>query len=842
MTVLGWKAGAWIAWRDLSGSFRGLRLLFICLFLGVATLAAVGSLTASITGELSAQGQAMLGGDVEIAMAQREANSEELAAMRKAGELSETIRMRAMAQTADPDVATDGPQAVLSELKGVDNAYPLYGDVVLESGTLADPLSSEDIVIGQTLSDRLKVAPGEPLRYGEAVFTIRDMIVDEPDRVGEGFTLGPVAITSIEGLRRTGLIQPGSLYESKYRIRLAPGVDPAATADDLQERFPSAGWEFRDRDRASPGAFRFFERMGQFLSLIGLTALIIAGIGVGNGVASYLGRKRPGIATLKILGATSADIARIYAVQIGIVALCAIVAGLATGAIATPLIVTALGDLLPVAPGISFHFIPLLIAAAYGLLIATMFVQPPLARARTEPAAVLFRSLVERRNPIGKGTIFRIALAGGAIVAIALLSASEPVFSAVVMGATGGVLMFLYALGWGVRALAKRIPPPRSPMLRLAVTNLHRPGSQSPAIVIALGLALTLFVTLAGIQTSLTSEIRNTVPERAPDLFILDIPVTEEDRFRQIVDEEAGGTDVNLVPTLRGTIVEYGGQRVTGLEELPEGAWFLRGERGVTYSEILPEGSALTDGEWWPADYDGPPLISLDREAANVMGVGLGDTLAVSILGREIETEIASLREVNWDTMGFNYIMVMSPNTLRDAPHTLASTLALDSGDEAELSRAVLGAFPSVSIIEVRDIIGQVTTLLGQMATAIIAAAMVSVIAGIAVLIGAIAASNQARSYDSVIMRTLGATRRQIMLTQAIEYALLAAVLALVALVLGLLAGWNVIVLIFEFTWSPDWFVVLGTLAAGTVLTLGIGLASAIPLMSVRPASALRQL
>lgn len=842
MSTLGWKASARIAWRDLSGGFRGLRLLFICLFLGVATLAAIGSLTASITGELSERGQTMLGGDVEIAMTQREAEPEELAAMRETGELSETIRMRAMAQIADPDAAVDGPQAVLSELKGVDNAYPLYGELVLESGTQADALSPDDIVIGQTLADRLQIAPGDPLRYGEATFTIRDIIVDEPDRVGEGFTLGPVAITSIEGLRRTGLIQPGSLYESKYRIRLAPGVDPAATVDDLQERFPSAGWEFKDRDRASPGAFRFFERMGQFLSLIGLTALIIAGIGVGNGVASYLGRKRPSIATLKILGATSADIARIYAVQIGIVTLCAIAVGLAVGALATPAIVTALGDLLPVAPGISVHPIPLVIAATYGLLIATMFVLPPLARARTEPAAALFRSLVERHNPIGAGTILRIALAGAAIVAIALLSAREPIFSAIVMGATGGVLLFLYALGWGVRALAKRVPRPRSPMLRLAVTNLHRPGSQSPAIVIALGLALTLFVTLAGIQTSLTSEIRTTVPERAPDLFILDIPVAEEARFRQIVDEEANGTELNLVPTLRGTIVEFGGQRVADLDELPEGAWFLRGERGVTYSAVLPEGSELTAGEWWPADYDGPPLISLDREAASVMNVGIGDTIVVSILGREIETEIASLREVNWDTMGFNYIMVMSPNTLRDAPHTLASTLAIESGDEAQLSRAVLGAFPSVSIIEVREIIDQVTTLLGQMATAIIAAAMVSIIAGIAVLIGAIAASNQARSYDSVIMRTLGATKGQIMLTQAIEYALLAAVLAFVALALGLLAGWSVIVLIFEFAWSPDWAVVLGTLAAGTILTLGIGLASAIPLMSVRPASALRQL
>jgi putative ABC transport system permease protein len=224
------------------------------------------------------------------------------------------------------------------------------------------------------------------------------------------------------------------------------------------------------------------------------------------------------------------------------------------------------------------------------------------------------------------------------------------------------------------------------------------------------------------------------------------------------------------------------------------------------------------------------------------MKIGVGDTLTVSVLGREIEARVASLREIHWETMGFNYIMVFSPSALSDAPHTLTATLTMDPAREGPVSRALLKAFPSASIIPVGEVVGQVRSILDQMATAIVLAASVAILAGIAVLVGAVAASRQARSYDSVILRTLGATRGQILAAQAIEYGLLAAVLAAVSLALGLTAGWFVIVQIFEFGWAPDWTIVLATLFGGALLTLGIGLLGSIPLLSVRPAQALRRI
>jgi putative ABC transport system permease protein len=428
------------------------------------------------------------------------------------------------------------------------------------------------------------------------------------------------------------------------------------------------------------------------------------------------------------------------------------------------------------------------------------------------------------------------------IVALAAGTSKEPLFTLAVLGAVGASILLLALVGVAVARVARRVPRPSRPLVRLAITGLHRPGSQTVGLVIALGLALTLFVSIAAIETSLTAEIENTVPERAPDQFVLDIPSDERAAFEAIVRREAPGAQLNIVPNLRGTITAYGNTRVADLDEPPPGAWFLRGERGVTYSATLPEGSELTTGEWWPANYRGPPIVSLDREAAEILGLQVNDRLTVTVLGREIEARIASLREIHWDTMGFNYILVFPPSVLESAPHNLAATIDLEPSQDANVSRAILHAFPSATIVDVGEIIGEVSSILRQMTAAILLAASAAVLAGIAVLVGALAASRLARSYDSIILKTLGATRFQILAVQALEYGLLALVVTGISLALGLTGAWFVIVRVFEFGWRPDWVVVLTTLAVGAALTLTITLLSSLPLLRLRPATALRAL
>lgn len=822
-----------LALRDLRGGLAGLRLLAVCLFLGVTALAGVGSLSAAVVAGLLEQGQAILGGDVQVEMAQRGATPEELALFQAEGEVSRIVRMRAMA--ASPE----GDQSLLIELKAVDDAYPLYGTLRVEPGSRP---AGREVAVARELAERLGLGIGDAIRIGRADLRISGYIAEEPDRVSQGFALGPAAIVDMEGLAATGLVQPGSLYESAYRIRIPPAADPGAVRERIEQAFPDAGIDIDDRTNAAPGMRRFLDRLGQFLALVGLAALVIAGIGVGNGVSSYLDGKRGSIATLKMLGATSRTIFSTWFIQVGMVAAAAIAAGLAAGALVPAAAVWAAGDAMPVPPRLSLYPAPLLLAALYGLLIAFVFALLPLARARTVPAATLFRGDLERLKRPGWPLVATAAVAAVAIAALAVATASERLFAAGFVAVAMGAVLLLAGLGWAIRCAAARLPRPRNPVFRLAFSNLHRPGAQTGRLVVALGLGFTLFTALAVVETNLAGQIRTTIPERAPSFFLLDIPSAEVARFRSLAAATAPDGELVLVPSVRGSVVALGETRVSEMEEIPEGAWFLRGDRGLTFLGELPHGNRVVAGEWWTPGYSGPPLVSVDVEAANAVGLEVGETLTVSILGREIEARVASLREIDWDTMGFNFVLIFSPGALENAPHSYMATVALDEAREAGFQQAVANAFPTVSLIRVKDVVETFSTMLAQLSAAIRAAAAVAILAGIAVLIGALAASRRARIYDSVVLKMLGATRGRILAAQAIEFAMLAAILCVVALTLGAAAGWYVVVEIFELEWAPAWGAVGATLGAGALITLILGLAGSLPALAARPTRALRSL
>ena len=840
--MITWSTAWTIARRDLSARFRGLRLLLVCLFLGVGALAAIGTLTGAIEQELSSRGRTILGGDLEVAVWQRGASADEVKAFAATGQLSGGMRLQAMARAGD--------LAAPIELKAIDGKWPLYGQLLLKDGRTAGAPPAGQAWIAEGAAERLGLSKGSTFAVGSAELTVSGIIAAEPDRLGEGFTLGPVVLVAEGFPARAGLTAPGAMYRSKYRIALPPGGDPQAAADRLKKQFPSSGFELKTRDKASPGAERFVSRMGDFLVLVGLAALAIAGIGIGGGVSSYLEARRTSVATLKVLGASSGDIARIYLLQIGVAALVGSLLGLIAGVLITPLLGRALGSLLPVAPGFVFDPGALLRAAVYGLLIALIFAAPPLLAARRFPAMALLRARV---SPLASGwrdAALPVGLGLAAIVALALLTTKAKLVTLWFLGGTLVLRALLGALGWGIRAAAARLPRPKRPLLRIALANLHRPGAQTGALVTALGFGLAAFVTLAAIQTSLDANIRARVPQRAPDYFVLDVPRDKAAAFAQTVTSIAPQARVRMVPALRGAILAYGPAkaliRVADMKEIPDEAWPLRGERGLTYSADVPEGNVVTEGTWWAKDYAGPPLVSIDEKLGQALGLKIGDQLTIGLMGVERTATIASLRRIDWDSMGFNYVLVFSPNTLADAPHNLAATINLPGGSNSAgkggLLRTLVKAFPSSSVIEVGGVLTQARDLLNQVSLAILAAASVAVLAGIAVLLGAIAAARASRLYDNVILRVLGASGRQLLLLQLAEYALLAGLLALVALGLGSLVAWLVVVQLFAFDWLPDWPQVLAVLGLGLALVIGFALAASLPLLRAKPAQALREL
>ncbi|MFC6619887.1 ABC transporter permease [Novosphingobium panipatense] len=838
--ALPWRTAWTFARRDLSARFKGLRLLLVCLFLGVGAIAAIGTLTGSIERELGSRGREILGGDIELRIWQRPLSEEENAALASLGQTSPGLRLQAIASHRD----MTAPVA----LKAVDDAWPLYGTLELTDGREVRAPPANGAWIARGTAARLRVAPGDTITVGGVPVAVSGIIEADPEQMSEGFALGDTAIVGLELPEKAGLTAPGAMYRSVAKVRFdAAGRDPEAAVERLKERF-GPSFETRTRKAASPSTQRFVSRMGEFLMLVGLAALVIAGIGIGGGVTSYLEARRNSIATLKVLGATSGDIARIYVLQVGAAAIIGSLAGLCAGVLVTPLLATALQSLLPVDTGFTVSPAALATAAGYGLLVALVFAAPPLMRARSWPAMALMRARVAPLVVDRKALAFPVGLGLLAIVALALFNAAQPLVTLGFLAGSAAILALLAVIGIGIRALAARLPRSRRPMLRAGLANLHRPGAQTGALVTALGFGLSAFVLIAAVQTSLDANIRRTVPDRAPDFFVLDVPKDKTADFRRTVERTIPDATLRIVPNLRGRILAYGSKgamtTVSSLgKDLPDGAWALRGERGLTYSSVVPEGSTVTAGQWWPELHRGEPLVSLDEKLAEAVGVKVGDYVTISVLGVERTARIAALRRIDWDSLGFNYVLVFSPNALADAPHNLAATIEVpDGAATANLLPRLARAFPSSSVIETGSLLRDARALIDQMSAAILAAAAVTVLAGLAVLLGAIAAARASRTYDTVILRVLGASRRQLLGLLMAEYGFIAAVLAGVSLLVGSGAAWIIVVKLFEFEWLPDWARIAAVLLSGVGLILAFALAATLPLLRAKPASALREL
>lgn len=823
-----------LALRDLRRGGRGLALLAMCLFLGTAALAGIGSLSSAMLAALDAQGRSILGGDLEMVVSQRRATVEERAAFAAQGPVAEVVSLRAMAHA--------GTDSALVELRGVDDRWPLVGRVRLAPGALAARPHGRQAAIAPVLAERLGVRVGGTIRLGTTPFRVIGLIAEEPDRLGAGFALGAPVLVDMKGLDASGLLQPGSLYRSGYRIALPRADAAAGIGKRLTARFDGAGWTARTTDNAARGVRGGIATLGQFLLLVGLAALAIAGVGVGSGVSAYLAARTKMIATLKVLGARSTLIARLFLIELGLVGAAGMLPGLALGAAVPWIVMRVGGSALPIAPRLALYPWPLLTAAALGVLVALLFALPALAQARRVPAATLLRDALADRGRPSWRVLAAMALILALLIALAVLSASDPLLALGFVAAVAGLVVLLWLVGIALRRLLARLPRPRSALPRLALANLHRPGAATDRLVVALGLGFSLFVALAVIDSSLSRELAGSAPSRAPRFFAADVPADEAATFRAAVRRAAPRATIEAVPSLRGAIVAIKGVPVTQLKTLPADAWVLRGDRTLTWSATVPPRNQVVAGRWWPADYRGPPLVSIEDRAAQALGLRIGDPITVSVLGVDVPARIAALRKIDWQGLGLNFAIVFSPGYIEEAPHSLLASIYAPAARDAAIARSVATALPSVTLIRTGDVIGQIGALLGQIALAVRVAAAVTVLAGLAVLIGAVAASGRARRYDAVVLKLLGGSGRQVLAAQAIEYALLAALLSMVALAAGSAAGWYAVTRVFDIAFLPDWTRVAWTLGIASLLTLGIGVAGSVPALRARPARMLRTL
>ncbi len=826
---------------NLRSGLKGFWIFLTCLTLGVGAIAIIGSLGQSMERGLMEQGQPLMGGDVEFSLLHREVSDPEKAFIEKQGTLSRVATLRAM--------STTGVASTLVEIKAADDNYPLYGSVTIEGGGDARRLRQGQfqpypVLVDPLLLGRLELKLNDTFKIGEITAMVAGVISTEPDRISDGIVFGPRVLMSHQALEASGLVQPGSLITWRYRVKLTDDTSLAAAKKVVtvaNEQFKDAGWRVRARDQAAQGADRFIERLSYFMTLVSIAALVIGGAGIANAVAAFVSRRLGTIATLKCLGISNRDIMGTFLIEIMLVGTMGIAMGCALGAIAPLAIKTFFGSVLPLPISDVVEWNALGFAALLGFLVTLAFAIWPLSRVSNIQGASLFRSNVMPAGGWPKPKALLASLTALALAAaLILLNFDNLWMTSIYLAGLLGSFLALGGLAFLLVKLFSRLALPQNVLLRHAVQSLYRPGSNAISVILALGLGLTLFVMLALTDGTLSRELRAGIPEKAPAFFFLDVRNEELPAFKSKLLENAGVSNISNAPMLRGRITKVRGIAAADVKVKPEASWALRGDRGLTYSDELPTGSSLTSGAWWSADYSGKPLVSMSKDIAEGMDLKIGDMLTVNVLGRDIDAEIANLREVNWRSMGINFVLVFTPNTLKAAPHSHLVTIDMTNGDEAGLLNRVAQAYPSVTSVRVKDALATVTDLLNKMLIAVRSASAVTLLTGVLVLAGALAAGLSSRSFEAVVLKTYGATRAQLLTAFAIEYGLLGLVSAIFGIVVGSLAAWFLALFVLEMPWvfSPTTAII--TALASMVLTTVAGLIVTYRALSAKPADYLR--
>ena len=800
-----------LALREFRAGLNGFYVFIACIALGVSVIAGVGALGDALRASFERQGAVLLGGDATLTRPHKRAEPSERAWIDRQGRVSESATVRAMARRLD------GEEQILVEIKGIDGNYPLVGALQLSGGlTTADALlSGTGIAVDPIVLERLGLKLGDKLQLGNTEHLIRATIDAEPDKIADRLSVGPRLLIASSALEKTALIDPGSLVAWRYAVMIKDADLASASglprfADQVRANVPEAGFTIRDRRDPSPSVTRTLERLRQFLTLLGLTSLLVGGVGVANAVSTYIDRRRPIIATLKAVGATTRTIFALHLAQVMLIAGIGVAIGLVLG-MAIPLAVgAAFGSALPIKADISIQPMSLLMAALYGLLVALVFTLWPLGRAEQVRATALFRDDVAPENVWPRrGILVLLGLAVLALFALAVLGSESKKLAAGFTAAVVGVLAIFLGLGTLAGWIARRVPRPRRPELALAIGSIGAPGGLARSVVLSLGTGLSLLVAVALVDRSITGELAGRIPATSPNYFVLDVKKSEVAGFEALIRKRQPDAEIHTAPMLRGRIVQVNGTPSEKLKLKPEHQWVLNGDRGLSYSDTVPEGSKVVAGEWWTADYAGEPLVSFEAELAKGLGLKIGDAVVVNVLGRNVTARVASLRDVKWESLAINFVMVFSPNTLRAAPHNVLATVTLPKdallSAEAAIARDIGKTYPATTAIRVKDAINQFNAIFGRIMTAIRAAGSITLVAGALVLAGALATAQRKRIKQAVILKALGATRRRILTSHLIEYGLLAGFTALVAVLVGSIAAYVTVkaVMDLEFVLAP---------------------------------------
>ncbi len=894
-----------VAWKETRAGWRHFVFFLSCIALGVGAVVGIGLFAANVEEAVLREARGLHGGDLEIRLSHRlsETGRQLLHSLTARGvEVSHASELVAMA-AADRRAGDKAyPDTQLVELKAVEDTYPLYGTVRLEperplpdllapsasgcgdQSARPDPLglTTGDVcygaVVQESLLIRMGLSMGQTLKIGQARFRITGLIKKEPDRMANMFSLGPRVLISQSGLAATELIKPGSRVRERYLLKVPGALPLSPLRHELMGRVLAESARISSFRDAQPQLKQFLEQLSRYLGLIGLTALFVGGIGVAMSIRAFLREKIEHVAVLKTLGADSRLVILLYLIQTLELAMVGAAAGVGVGVLLQGVLPKALAGLLNshLLEQVGFSstlsvvaLAPIAKGFALGVLTTLLCTLWPLLQIRDiRPAGIFRRDVAETGDEPGRrrswsdlraglhvalrrDNLMTALAGGGGLLALSLWQASSWQLGLLFMGGLALSVLLLLVTTRSLLSVLPAIPLRRSIRLRYALGNLTRPGSHATGMIIALGIGVTVILTVALLERSLVAQMRDSRPSDAPTFFFIDIQPDQAEGFAALLREHLGAMPPALTPLVRSRLAALNGQPIPP-KETGEGdrgdredrrkAWYLSREYVLTYLETLPKDNTVIKGTWWPRFLrPEKPLVSVEEEAAKNLGLDVGSTVTLDIQGTRLTAEVSSIRKVAWGNFSTNFYMILSPGSLDGAPITYVAAVNVLPHKEIPLQQAVVAAFPNVTAINIGDVLEGFARVLDRLSLAIRAVALFCVVAAGSVMGAALAVTRYRRLYESVILKALGATRGLVAQTFAVEYLLLGTVAGLVGTILASGLGWAVLRFIFELPWTFHPALLAAGLSSTVLLTVLIGFWGTYGILGQRPLPILRR-
>lgn len=777
---------------DMHGAARRLWLIIVCLTLGTMLIAGVNGVSTSLEAALARNAAILMGGDIEASRTDRPANGRELALLGDLGLVASVVDTNVRGKANGRDAFLD--------LVAISEGYPMLGSLgspELPQGLPAAELLAErdgahGVLVDPLVLQELDLAVGETMEIGGTLFDVRGTIARLPDATVRGFRLGLPVVVTLEGLRQVSdptSPLPGLGTTYRYKVLLASG-DAETGAEILRADLDDAGWTVRTaRDGLGP-MVRYYDMFMRFLLIVGLASLLIGGVSVWNGISAYVGQRSMAIAILRSLGARRSRVLLHFLVQISMLALIGVGSGLLGGLAITLVALPVVGDVLGLDLAPSLQPGAMLAAPLIGLVTAFTFALLPLLQAQNVQPSLLFRA-----HGLGVPPDWRMLLAPtqglplvagvAAFIWLAVLLTNDFVLVlAVAAGSVVSVVAFRLAL-LVARAVLRRAPEPPNPIWRHALRSIAAVGSNAAALVVSIGVVVTVLAVVIVLQFNLRNEFLGASVFDAPTFVASDL-FEDEVAILEVMEAEGDIVRLDAIPILRGAVVALGDKPASALQ--PSGAeasFLMSGDVPMSFADDMPEDSQLVAGPWWGADYDGAPLVSLHESLRQGLDVALGDTLTFEIFGERITAEVANFRSYAWQG-GIDVLATFSPGVINAFPTTLFVAVTAPPGTETMLERRLAEALPGIGFIAIGETLTKITTALGQLSLAAFLVGGLAVANGLLVLAGSLAMGMDQRQADALITRVLGARRGAILGTAFLYHGLLAALSVLVAVAVGI--------------------------------------------------------